>query len=99
MASEGKKKFKMSRFVNKEEDDLYKKKKKEQEQQKMLKRMRKERKLGNKIKSYIDFCTKKKYNARCCKLPPPCITMLQPSKLRPGPRETSNYHQEPSTHE
>jgi hypothetical protein len=34
----------MSRFVKKEEDDLYKKKKKEQEQQKMLKRMRKERK-------------------------------------------------------
>jgi len=33
MASEGKKKFKMSRFVNKEEDDLYKKKKKKQEQQ------------------------------------------------------------------
>jgi hypothetical protein len=47
MASKGKKKFKMSRFVKKKEkkeDDLYQKKKKEQEQQKMLKRMRKERK-------------------------------------------------------
>jgi hypothetical protein len=31
MVSEGKKKFKMSRFVKKEEDDLYKKRKKEQD--------------------------------------------------------------------
>jgi hypothetical protein len=46
MDSKAKKKFKMSRFIKKEEDDQYKKKKKEQkEQQKMLKiRMRKERK-------------------------------------------------------
>jgi ATPase subunit of ABC transporter with duplicated ATPase domains len=44
MAPHGKKKFKMSRFIKKEEDEVYKKKKKEQkEQQKMLKiRMRKE---------------------------------------------------------
>ncbi len=38
-----------------------------------------------------------RYSAHCCKLSPPCITMLQPSKLRPGPRERSNYHQEPAT--
>jgi hypothetical protein len=31
MVSEGKKKFKMLRFVKKEEDDLYKKRKKEQD--------------------------------------------------------------------